>query len=74
MDVGTTEVYVGDELYVIAMVNARPITRDIMKKNNDAVEKTVTRYLQAEGFINNEYVYVGMQTLKLDDLPKDWNK
>jgi hypothetical protein len=69
-DCGKIEVYVGDELYVVAVINRKPIKyKSGLVKNNKAIEKTIIRYLQSEGFIGNEYVYVGMQTIDINLLP-----
>jgi hypothetical protein len=73
IDVGHIETYVGDETIVIGMVTIIPKTRKEMEDNNKKAEKIIIKYLQSEGFIGTEYVYVGLQTFNLKRLPNDLN-
>lgn len=61
VDVGQTEVYVGDSLYVVALCEKLPESEDDLAKNQANTEDTVIKYLQSEGFLGKEYAYVGMQ-------------
>ncbi len=35
-----------------------------------STEDVVVKYLQSEGFLDNEYAYVGMQKFKLNEPPE----
>lgn len=65
VDIGSIEVYVGDGLYVITLVHHRPRDLDEIKENCSKAEQKVIQYLQSEGFITEEYFYLGLQTLDL---------
>lgn len=69
VDVGNLETYIGDKLYVVTLVEKLPETIDELEANNESAEKIVIRYLQNEGFIDEEYAYVGMQQLDLRKPP-----
>jgi hypothetical protein len=70
VDVGQTEAYVGDDLYVVALCEKLPESVDELVKSQANTEDTVIKYLQSEGFIGQEYAYVGMQRFKLNHPPK----
>lgn len=70
VDVGTLETYVGDDVYAMAFINQIPNTIEEMELNNKRAEETVIRYLQAEGFIGKEYIYMGLQRFDLQHLPQ----
>ncbi len=70
VDVGETECYVGDRLYVLALVENPPETIEELKANQSNTENMVIKYMQSEGFIEKEYVYVGMQRFNLKNPPK----
>lgn len=69
---GQVPVYVGDREYVVAFVDKQPTSMADMESNQAATEETVIRYLQQEGFIDEEYVYVGMQQFDLGKIPPDF--
>ena len=66
VDCGQTEVYVGDRLYIIALVEKIHDTEDEIVSTQLNVEETVVKYLRSEGFIDNDYAYVGMQRFKIN--------
>lgn len=70
VDVGKLETYVGDRLYVITLVEKLPETMDEVEANGLSAEETVIRYLQGEGFIDEEFVYVGLQRFDLQNPPR----
>lgn len=69
---GEIPVYVGDREYVFAFVDKQPKSMDDMNERQAATEEVVIRYLQQEGFIDEEYVYVGMQQFNLGQIPPDF--
>lgn len=73
IDCGQTEVYVGDRLYIIALVEKIHDTEDEIVSTQLSVEETVVKYLRSEGFIDNDYAYVGMQRFKLNTTNNDEN-
>ena|ERR1035437_280033 len=70
VDVGQTEVYVGDDLYVVALCEKLPESVDELARNQTNTEDIVIKYLQSEGFLGKEYAYVGMQRFKMNHPPK----
>lgn len=72
VDCGQIETYVGDGLYVISLVEKSPETKAEMTENQFKTETTVIKYLQSEGFIEKEYIYVGMQRFSLKNPPKEF--
>lgn len=70
VDVGQTEVYVGDGLYVVALCEKIPESADELATNQVNTEDTVIKYLQSEGFLEKDYAYVGMQRFSLKHLPE----
>jgi hypothetical protein len=70
VDCGQIEAYVGDKLYVIALVEKCPDNIAELKENQSKTEHTVIKYLQSEGFVGKEYVYVGMQRFNLKKPPE----
>lgn len=70
VDCGTIEVYVGDGLYVVALCEKLPESVDSLVENQVNTEDTVIKYLRNEGFIEEEYAYVGMQRFSLRKPPK----
>ena len=69
VDVGTIESYIGDNLYVVSVIEKRPKTVTEMNANCEKVKRIVIRYLESEGFIGEEYLYIGLQRLDLQNLP-----
>ncbi len=73
VDVGTIEVYVGSPAsgvhYVIGLVEKLPESMEEMEKNGESAETVIIRYLQNEGFIGEEFVYVGLQRFDLQNPP-----
>lgn len=67
VDCGQTEVYVGDRLYIVALVEKIPDSEDEVVATQLNVEETVVKYLRSEGFIDNDYAYIGMQRFKIND-------
>ena len=65
VDCGQTEVYVGDRLYIIALVEKIPESIDEVTGTHVKLEDVVIKYLKAEGFIDNDYAYIGMQRFKM---------
>lgn len=72
VNMGAVPVYVGDREYVVAFVDKQPASMADMESNQAATEEVVIRYLQQEGFIDEEYVYVGMQQFDLGKIPPDF--
>lgn len=70
VDCGNTEVYVGDRLYIVALVEKLPESIDELTTTQLNTEDTVVKYLRGEGFIDEEYAYVGMQRFSLKNPPK----
>ncbi len=70
VDVGEIECYVGDGLYVVAMIERQPETMPEMEKNQINTEAAIIKYMQGEGWIGKEYVYVGMQRFNLKKPPE----
>jgi hypothetical protein len=66
VDCGQIEVYVGDRLYIVALVEKIPDTEDEVVSAQLNVEQTVVKYLRSEGFIDNDYAYVGMQRFQMN--------
>ena len=64
------ELFVGDRTYVIALVTVRPKNMAALRQNTKAAETTAIAYLQREGFIDNEYLYIGLQDIDTTNLPK----
>ena len=66
-DCGNIEVYVGDKLYVVALVEKLAESIDEVASNQVNTEDTVIKYLRSEGFIDDEkeYAYVGMQRFRI---------
>lgn len=70
IDVGQIETYVGDGVYVIAVVNKRPADAEEMKENGVKAQKLVVSYLMSEGFIDKDFLFIGLQTFDLgSELP-----
>lgn len=64
IDVGDIETYVGDRLYVIAIAKETPSETDI-DEVAVAIQTQVIKYLQSEGFIDAEFLYIGLQEFRL---------
>lgn len=71
VDCGQTEVYVGDRLYIIALVEKIPDSEDEVVTTQLNVNQTVVKYLRSEGFIDNDYAYIGMQRFKINSTGDD---
>lgn len=71
IDIGKTETYVGDNLYVVALVEKLPRDMKEVETNGMSTEKVVIKYLRGEGFIGDEYFYVGMQRFDVKNPPND---
>ena len=65
VDCANTEVYVGDRTYIVALVEKIPETIDEVAGTHVNLEEVVSKYLKAEGFIDNGYAYIGMQKFGL---------
>jgi len=68
-DVGNIEAYVGDGNIVIAVISVRPPSVEEMTENCQKAKPVVIRYLQSEGFLGADYVYVAIQELDLQNPP-----
>jgi hypothetical protein len=66
VDVGEQEVYIGDGTYVISIIKHHPSNVSEMNVNCNKVNHVVIRYLQGEGFIGPEYLYIGLQEFNLN--------
>ncbi len=73
VDCGDIEVYVGDRMYVVALVDKLPESEKEVVDNQINTEDTVLKYLTDEGFLDDEYAYIGMQqfALPLRPLPPE---
>jgi hypothetical protein len=69
VDCGETEVYVGDKLFIVALVEKILGNDTEIEAFQLKTQETVIRYLQSEGFIDEEYAYVGMQRFELKNEP-----
>jgi len=69
IDVGDIETYVGDGQCVITLIDYKPTSVKELEKNCRKAEETVTRYLQDEGFIGKNYLYLGLQQFDLTKPP-----
>jgi hypothetical protein len=67
VDVGDLETYVGDRLYVVTLVETLPDSVEEIKQFGASAEATVIKYLQGEGFIDNEFLYIGLQRFDLQN-------
>ena len=47
--------------YIIALVDKLPTSKSECKENQLKAEITIIKYLENEGFIGKEHIYVGMQ-------------
>jgi len=65
--VGQIEVYIGDNIYVVALVDKLSKSVDELTAAQVNTENTVIKYLQSEGFISKEYAYIGMQRFALNE-------
>lgn len=65
VDCGQTEVYVGDRLYIVALVDETTADIEKITETQIKVEQTVVKYLQNEGFIDNDCAYIGIQKFKI---------
>ena len=70
VDVGNLETYVGDSIYIITLIEKLPRTMTEMESDNMSVEQVVTKYLRDEGFIGEEYAYIGLQRFDLANPPE----
>ena len=70
VDVGETECYVGDELCVVSLIEKQPETMAELTENQCNTEDTIIKYLQSEGWIGKEYIYVGLQRFNLNKPPE----
>jgi len=61
VQIGRYEVYVGDRAYVVTLVDTPASDNEEMMKNNLIAEEFVTRYLEDEDFVENEWIYLGLQ-------------
>jgi hypothetical protein len=69
IDVGDQETYVGDNTFIITVIKHKPMNVDEMNSNCNKIQPIVIRYLQSEGFIDKEYIYIGLQEIDLQDPP-----
>lgn len=61
VNVGDIEVYVGDQLFIVALITTEAKTKDELQEKGLATEKTILNYLRSEGFIDKNYAYIGLQ-------------
>jgi hypothetical protein len=66
--VGELDTYVGDKLYVISLNSKSPQSMDELNRTKEISEEFIIKYLRREGFIENEYLYVGLQDIKLSEM------
>ena len=71
VDCGETEVYVGDRLYVVALVDKLTDSEQEVVDNQINTEDTVIKYLTGEGFLDDEYAYIGMQQFAIKPPEKE---
>ena len=74
VDCGSIEVYLGDGVYIVVLVEKLPESVDGLVSNQVNTEDTVIKYLRSEGFIKEEYVYVGMQRFTIKIHPKGFTR
>jgi hypothetical protein len=66
VDVAGVETYVGDTSYIVTLNNKISTDVEEINRNWISLEKTVTRYLECEGFIaEGTVVYVGLQRVSI---------
>lgn len=68
VDCGETEVYVADRLYVVALLERQHKDIALLTSAHLTKEEAIIKYLKGEGFIDEEYAYVGMQKFEIDNL------
>ena len=68
VDCGTTEVYVADRLFVVALLERQHKDVTALTSAHLNTEETIIKYLRGEGFIDDEYAYVGLQKFELGNL------
>ncbi len=75
VDVGDIEVYVGYPAegfhYVVGLVEKIPHSIEEIDKNGESAENVIIKYLQSEGFIGEEFIYIGLQRFDLQHPPTD---
>ena len=69
-DVGPVEAYVGDETYVVAILSTPFKTVEELHINAAKARTSTLKYLQSEGFLGENYVYIAIQELDLQNLPE----
>lgn len=71
-DIGNVEVYLGDSAYIVAIIHLCPKDMPDIKDLPAAyarVKEKVMKYLQDEGFVGTEYIYLALQELDLQNPP-----
>ena len=71
---GQIEAYVGDGIFVVALVEKLPESVDELATNQINTEETIIKYLKSEGFLGEEYAYVGMQRFAIRNHPKGFTR
>lgn len=69
IDIGDFETYVGDNCYVITIISSHLINLYSQEQVCNKVRETVIRYLQGEGFVSGDYIYIGLQEIDLQNPP-----
>lgn len=71
-DIGNVEVYLGDSAYIVAIIHLSPKDMpDIfdLPVAYQRVKDTVLKYMQGEGFVGTEYIYLALQEFDLQTPP-----
>jgi hypothetical protein len=75
VDVGSIEVYVGFPgaglSYVVGLIEKIPQSMNELEANGESAENVIIKYLQSEGFIGEEFIYIGLQRFDLQNPPED---
>lgn len=67
VDVGKYECYVGDEQYIIVIINRKSIKNIFnLIEDNATIKRMVINYLQGEGFVGEKYIYTNVMFCKSD--------
>ncbi|HQI46557.1 MAG TPA: hypothetical protein PLC59_10920 [Bacteroidales bacterium] len=58
INAGQHEIYLGDNMFIVVRLKTMPDSNEVMLQEKIKTEKTIVKYLQSEGFIGEQYVYV----------------
>ena len=61
VNMGEIETHVGDKKYIISFVDKLQPTVEKAEMQGIAIEEIITKYMVEEGFVGDEYAYIGMQ-------------